>query len=180
MKTILNLAIAITIVAVGYAADDVVSALHGTIDKIDSGARTIVIKTDDGTHHTLHLLDRTAVHGGDASSAATKDSWHGLREGGEIVAHYTKGGTEDTAVEIDRIGHGGLKTAKGTVMEFDRGGKNLVLDTGAGAKETFRLSEHTSEDAGKEIGKAAGKGSHVTVYYTEDAGKKVAHFFEAL
>jgi len=60
MKTILNLAMAITIVAVAYAADDVVSAVHGTIDKIDSGARTIVIKTDDGTHHTLLVFPKPA------------------------------------------------------------------------------------------------------------------------
>jgi len=33
-------------------------------------------------------------------------------------------------------------------------------------------------DAGKDVGKGVEKSSKVTVYYTEDAGKKVAHFFE--
>jgi hypothetical protein len=34
--------------------------------------------------------------------------------------------------------------------------------------------------AAEDIGKGTEKGTKVTVYYTEDAGKKVAHFFEKL
>ena len=97
-----------------------------------------------------------------------------------MVAHYTNRGSEDTAVEIDKVGQTGLKAARGTVTEIDRGGRKLVVDTGTGAKETFELTGHASEDAGKDVGKATAKGSKVAVYYTEDAGKKVAHFFEAM
>jgi hypothetical protein len=180
MKPMAKLVLALMLATAVCGAQDVVSAVHGTIDKIDSGAKTVVVKTDDGTRRSLHLLDRTAVHGADLSAAASKDSWHGLSEGGEVVAHYTKRGSEDTAVEIDKVGQGGLKAARGTVTEIDRGGKKLVVDTGTGAKETFELTGHASEDAGKDVGKATSKGSKVAVYYTEDAGKKVAHFFEAM
>jgi hypothetical protein len=65
-----------------------------------------------------------------------KDSFHGIKKGSEVVAHYTAKGTEKTAVAAD--------------------------------------------DAGKDIGKGTDKTAHVTVYYTEDAGKKTAHFFEKL
>lgn len=61
-----------------------------------------------------------------------------------MVAHYTKRGSEDTAVEIDKVGQGGLKAARGTVTEIDRGGRKLVVDTGTGAKETFELTDHAS------------------------------------
>jgi hypothetical protein len=81
-------------------------------------------------------------------------------------------------VEIDKVGQDGLKTARGTVTEIDRGGKKLVVDTGKGTKQTFQLTDHASEDAGKDIARATPKGSKVAVYYTEDAGKKVAHFFD--
>ena len=120
----------------------------------------------------LHFLDSTAVHGGDAADVASKDSWHGLKEGGEVVVHYTKSGTEDTAVEIDKIGDGGLKTTEGTVKEIDRGGKNLVVVAGDATEETFRLTGQAAKDAGVGIG----KGSKVTVFYIGKAGKKVAHF----
>jgi hypothetical protein len=180
MKIITNLVVAFTVATSAYGVQDVVSAVHGTVDKIDLGTKTVVVKTADGTRRSLHVIDRTAVHGADVSADVSKDSWHGLSKGSEVVAHYTERGTKDTAIEIDKVGQGGLKAAKGTVTEIDRGGKKLVVDTGYGTKEAFELTGHASEDAGKEVGKATAKGSKVAVYYTEDAGKKVAHFFEAI
>jgi len=161
-----------------YADQDLVHAIHGTIKKIDHGAKTVVIKTGDGVEHSLYITDEVAVHGAKTSDKAGTASWHELKEGSEVVAHYTKRGTEDSAVEIDKIGKDGLKAANGTVKELDRGGKRLVVDTGQGAKQTFRLTDHATEDAGKDVAKGTEEGTKVVVYYTEDAGKKVAHFFE--
>jgi hypothetical protein len=180
MKTIAMAVLALTLVSSSFADEDVVSAVHGTVVKIDQGTKIVVVKTADGTRHSLHFADKTAVHGGELSADGASESWHGLAKGSEVVAHYTKRGTEDTAVEIDRVGKDGLKTAKGTVTDIDRGGKNLVVDTGKGTKRTFELTDHASEDAGKDIAKGTVKGTKVTVYYTEDAGRTVAHFFEAL
>jgi len=39
--------------AVACAAQDVVSAVHGTISKLDSATRTAVVKTKDGTEHAI-------------------------------------------------------------------------------------------------------------------------------
>jgi hypothetical protein len=164
--------LALTLVAIAHGQDDAVTAAHATIQKVDSSAKTIVVKTDDGVGHTLRFLDSTAVHGGDAADVASKDSWHGLKEGGEVVVHYTKSGSEDTAVEIDKIGDGGLKATEGTVKEIDRGGKNLVVVAGDGTEQTFRLTGEAAKDTGAGIG----KGSKVTVFYIGKAGKKIAHF----
>jgi hypothetical protein len=180
MKIIAMAALALALVSQAFADEDLVSAVHGTVVKIDQGTKIVVVKTADGTRHSLHFVDKTAVHGAELSADGASDSWHGLAKGSEVVAHYTKRGTEETAVEIDRVGMDGLKTAKGTVIDIDRGGKKLVVETGKGAQRTFELSDHATEDAGKGIAKGTVKGSKVTVYYTEDAGKKVAHFFEAL
>jgi hypothetical protein len=176
MKTIAGLILALAFASTAFADGDVVSAVHGTIVKIDAGTKIVVIKTANGTRHSLHLVDATAVHGAEDTAQATKDSWHGLAKGSEVVVHYTGRGTDDTAVEIDRVGRDGLKTEEGTVTAVDRGGRRLVIDTGKGATKTFELTEHASEDSGKDTA----KGSKVAVYYTEDAGKHVAHFFEAL
>jgi hypothetical protein len=56
-----------------FGAQDVASAVHGTIDKIDSGTKTVVVKTADGTRHSLHLVDRTAVHGVDLSTTGVEE-----------------------------------------------------------------------------------------------------------
>ena len=62
------------------ATDDVVSAIHGTITKLDAGAKTAVVKTADGTEHTIHFVDKTAVHGAEATETGSKDAFHGLKE----------------------------------------------------------------------------------------------------
>ena len=178
MKALVAMALAVALVASAHAADDVVSAVHGTIVHIDAGTKIVVVRAADGTRHSLHLIDRTAVHGSRVSAEVSKDSWHGLARGSEVVAHYTTRGTEDTAIEVDKVGVDGLKAAKGTVTEIDRGGEKLVIDTGDGTRQTFRLAGHATEDAGKDIAKGTVKGSKVTIYYTEDAGEKVAHFIE--
>ena len=45
-------------------------------------------------------------------------------------------------------------------------------------ESTYRLTDNAAKDGGKDIGEGMEKGAKVTVHYTEDAGKKVAHFFE--
>ncbi len=162
------------------AAQDVVSAVHGTIKKIDSGTKTIVVRTDDGAEHSFHFVATTTVHGVDATASASGDSWHGMKEGSEVMAHYTTRGTEETAVEIDKVGQDGLKTMDGTVKHIDRGGRTLVVKTADGTEQTFRLTGHATEDGGAHIARGTEKGVKVTVYYTEQGGKKLAHFFQKM
>lgn len=156
-------------------AADVVTAVHGTVTKVDSAAKTIVVKTKDGTEHTLHFVAKTTVSGTDA---AAKDTFKGVKVGSEVVAHYTVKGTDKTAVEVDKVGKDGLKETEGTVSEIDRGAKTIAVKTADGTVETFKMADHATEDAGKDIAKGTEKTAKVTVYYTEDAGKKVVHWFE--
>jgi len=154
-----------------------ITAVRGTVEKIDSTAKTIVVKAADGTEHTFHFVARTAVHGGEKAGAVTKESFHGLKEGSEVVVHYTAKGSEETAEEVDHIGEGGLKTTEGTITHLDRGAKTVTVKTADGAEQTFRLTDHAAEDGGKDVAEGGEKSGKVTVYYTERAGHKVAHFF---
>lgn len=181
MKSIVRASLTVLLLsAFVWAAQDVVSAVHGTITKLDSGAKTMVVKTGDGVEHTFKFLGSTTVHGVKAMGTGTKDAFHGLTEGSEVVAHYTAKGAEETAVEVDKVGKDGMKAVDGTVTHVDRGAKTLAVKTADGTEETFKLSDHAVTDAGKGVGEGTEKGAKVTVYYTEDAGKKVAHFFEKL
>jgi hypothetical protein len=174
-----KLMFAISFAAVAlFAADDVVTAVEGTVKKVDAGTKTVVVKTADGTEHTVHFVSKTTVHGWDASEAGAKDGMHGVKEGSHVVVHYTVKGTEKTAQEMDRIGDGGLKVTEGTVSKIDRGTKTLAVKTADGAEATYKITDHAVVDAGKETGRAIEKASKVTVYYTEEGGKKVVHFFK--
>ncbi len=181
MKNALRfLMVAALLVFAVRAADDVASAVHGTITKLDDGTKTMVVKTKDGTEHTVHFTGKTAVWGADKTAAGAKDSFKGLSEGSEVVVHYTAKGTEKSAVEVDKVGKDGLKYVDGTVTKVGKDGKTVVVKSADGTEHTFDVAGHDTADAAKGIGKAADKSGKVTVYYSEEGGKKVAHFFEKI
>lgn len=163
-----------------YAADDVVSAVHGTITKLDSSTNTMVIKTKDGTEHTVHFVDKTVVFGADKTAAGAKDSFKGLSEGSDVIVHYSEKGGEKTATEVDKVGKDGLKYVDGTVTKVGKDGKTVVVKSADGTEHTFDVAGRDTADAAKSIGKSADKAGKTTVYYTEEGGKKVAHFFEKI
>ena len=185
IKNVVRVSIALLLsITLVSAAQDVVSAVHGTVTKLDSATKTMVVKTKDGTEHTIKFVDKTTVHGVKASAEVTaggaEDFAHGLKEGSEVVAHYTAKGTEKTAVEVDDVGKDGIKSVDGAITHIDRAGKTVAVKTADGTEQTFKLSGHAAADAGKDIAKGTEKTTKVTVYYTEEAGKKTAHFFEKI
>ena len=160
------------------AADDVVSAVSGTVKKVDSVTKTIVVKTADGAERTFHFVGRTTVHGAEKTGDAAKDAFHGVKEGSEVAVHYTAKGAEATAEEVDDIGKDGLKATEGTVSRIGTGGKTIVVKTADGTEETYHFAGHAASKAGKDIAEGSEKSAKVTVYYSEKAGQKVAHFFK--
>jgi hypothetical protein len=176
MKTSLTLVVALCCAA--FAAEDVATAVSGTVKKVDSGTKTMVVKTADGTEHTFHYAKKTTVHGAEATEAGSKDALHGVKEGSEVAVHYTSKGAEKTATEIDHIGKDGMHSTEGTVKAVDRGAKTVTVKTANGAEETYHFGEKGAKDTAKGIGEGADKSAKVTVYYTEVGGKKVAHFFK--
>jgi preprotein translocase subunit YajC len=150
-------------------AQDLVSIIHGTIKKIDKDTKTVVIKTSDGTEHTIKVADHATVHG-------TEEGFDGLKEGSEVVARCSEKGADKTADDLGKVGEDGMKVTKGTVTKIDKDTKTLVVKSADGTEKTFEYTDDAAKDLGKSIGKGTQKGAKVTVYYSEESGKKVAHF----
>jgi hypothetical protein len=159
--------------SLSLAAQDVVHAVDGTVKKVDAGTKTVVVKTADGTEHTFHYLGDVTV---DGSKDAAKGTVNGVKEGSKVAVHYTVEGSKETAHEFDNIGDDGLKATEGTVTHVDRGAKTIAVKTADGSEQTFHFTERATKDTGEDIGKGADKTAKVTVYYTEKAGVKTAHF----
>jgi preprotein translocase subunit YajC len=165
-----RLALCLIVAAVICVAQDLVSVFHGTVTKVDSATKTVVVKSADGTEHTIKVTGDTAYKG-------TKDGFDGLKEGTEVVARTTGKGAEETGVEIGKVGRGSLKVTKGTVTKIDEGTKTVVVKMADGTEKTFEYTGNAGKDVGKAVGKGTEKTAKVTVYYTDEAGKKIAHFF---
>src|SRR5215469_9046824 len=82
----------ISLVSVALAVEDVVNSTHGTITKIDKAAKTIVVKTADGTEHIFQLSGHAAADGAkDIAAGAekgTKVTVYSTGEASKKVAHF--------------------------------------------------------------------------------------------
>ena len=89
--------VALIAFAVGVAqfavAQDVGHFLSGVVKHVDKGTKTMVVKTTDGTEHTIKWTGKTTWEG-------TKDSGKGVAEGSEVTVKYTEKGGEKTAVGV--------------------------------------------------------------------------------
>lgn len=174
MNTFLRSGLVLALLAGGaFAADDVVSAVAGTVKTVDKATKTVVVKVADGTEHTFHFIGKTVAHGAEATANGAKDAFLGMKEGDEVVVHYTEKGAVKTAQEVDHIGKDGLKMSVVAVKSVDHGAKTVTVKTADGAEETY----HMTADAARETGKGLDKAGKVTIYYTEEGGKKIGHFF---
>jgi hypothetical protein len=154
-------------------------ALEGTTDKVYAALHVLIIKTMDGVEHMIHYAKDLVVHGGKASGT---DGLEGLEKGSSVVVHYTIADSEETAQEVDRVGGAGLKTTEGTVVRIDRRHMRITISYANGRQETLRLTERAAGEALRELEEASGLGgaTKVIVYYSEEAGHKVAHYFKAV
>ena len=180
------LRIALALLAACFAlavarAQNPTHVITGTVEKVDAGAKTIAVKTADGTVETAKFTEKTTVHG-------LKDGAKGAdlvgKEGGHVIVHTTGEGAEKTAHSVVWFGDKTVHATEGTVEDVGEGTKTVAVKTADGSKEAFEVSEHATVDTGKAVGRysavGAKKGEHVTVYYTEEAGKKIAHLFKHL
>ena len=85
-------------------AEDVVHAVSGIVKSVDKGTKTMVVKTSDGTEHTIKWTDKTTMKGVDATgkgiAAGSVETYNGLKEGTKVSVKYTEKGGEKTAVAI--------------------------------------------------------------------------------
>ena len=153
----------------------------GTIEKVDSGAKTITVKTADGTVETVKVTEKTTVHG---LKDAAKGTDLAGKEGGHVIVHTVGEGADKTADSVEWVGDKTVHATEGTVEDVGEGSKTVAVKTADGTKETFVVADHAVVTSGKDIARysarGAKKGEHVTVYYTEEAGKKIAHVFRHL
>jgi hypothetical protein len=96
--------LAVAIAWQGASAQDVVHAVSGIVKSFDKDAKTVAVKTADGTEHTIKYTDQTVVKGAkDAGTGVEKgsvDTYLAAKVGTKVTVKYTEKGGEKTAVGI--------------------------------------------------------------------------------
>jgi len=175
MKRICTVAIFLALALAARAQEPRHGIRTGTVQQVDDHAKTITIKSEDGTEQTLQIEARTKFHGVHGTSRNTIDALRGLKPGTQVAAHYT---AED-AVEIDNIGPDGLKSMEATITHIDRGEKMLTVQTATGSNQTFHMSDSTARYAAEQFDQGTTNSLKVTLYYSgHKEGHSVAHYFK--
>jgi Cu/Ag efflux protein CusF len=90
---------------IAFAEDDAVHMVSGMVKHLDKDSKTIVLKADDGTEHTIKWTEKTTMEG-------VKDADKDLKEGSHLTVKYTEKGGEKTAVGIKKVGKDAKKAAE--------------------------------------------------------------------
>lgn len=147
-------------------------ATEGTIREEHKAANKIVVETSDGVKHVYDTAKGLLVHGGKDNTLSD------LKPGTTVVVHYTTGAAGDAAQEIDRVGENGLSVTEGMVSDINRGKKEITIRYNDGTTEKLKLTDRSAADAGKDVGADAIGVTRVVVYYSDEAGQKVVHYFK--
>lgn len=164
--------------AASATAQEIVHALSGKAVSIDAQAKTLQIKTNDGSEGDFQFpptksqemsFDREVQGRTTPLSAFNK-------VGDDVVVFYYGNGGVRTAVAVQDLGSGPLTTIEGTVTAFNRHQQTLSVKQDTGKTQSFKIDPKAMADS--PMGAVAAdrfapqKGDHVRVIAkVQDSGQ---------
>jgi hypothetical protein len=173
------------LVSHALTAQEVVHALTGTVNSIDSAAKTITITTDDGAISTFDQMTGSHKSAGLEKAlrngAVAADAFN--QKGAQVIVFYSGWIEPRTAIAFQTLGPGPFTTTNGTVEKFDKGNHLLSIKEPSGAIDSIRVAAETVAETG--TGAVDGsrfdpvKGQRVRVTSTQVNGADKALFINA-
>ncbi len=93
----------VLVAAIGWQsalANSMFKDIKGVVKSVDKGAKTMVVKTADGTEHTVKWTGDTTVEASKGIGKVSMDTYDGLLTGSKVSVKYTEKAGEKTAVAI--------------------------------------------------------------------------------
>jgi len=173
-------------VSLAAVAQEVVHALAGTVSSINASAKTITVKTDDGSEGLFNdMIDSKTPIEFDPNirkdaTAASEFKSSGVR----VIVYYFGYGSVRTAVALRSLGAGPFTLTSGTVVNFSNGERTLSIKDNSRVIKTFNISSdlvvETSTGAGERTRFRPVKGDPVRVTATMVNGSATALFINTL
>ena len=162
----------------------------GVITAVDSGAKTVTVKTRDGVEYTAKVTADTTLTGAAEAKggaiAAAKTTALGAKKGSQAVVHYSGEGANKTAHGVKILSDSSVKLASGAVTAVDHHAGTVAVKATDGTESTYHVASDGVVEAGtttKVNAQASAKatahgvttGTQVTLHYTDEGGKRVVH-----
>lgn len=165
-------------------AQEVVHALTGTVTSIELG-KTIRVDTDDGPEVDFKDLTKANIPlEFDKELRAQATSADNFKtKGAHVIVYYFGEGDQRTAVALQGLTPGSLKTTIGTVVKFDKHQRLVTVESTPGGVQSFHIDPHTVVET--TVGAVDGhkfdpqKGDQVRITATPAPGIKSALFIYA-
>ena len=183
------------------ASEDAASApasgevISGTIKEVNPRSGEVVIQTSDGKEHRVHAESHSAIHSiaesgkeiGKGAEHLGKAAGAAAVEGSHAVVHYTVVGGKKVIEAAHVAEKKTVQTTRGVIQAIDHYARKVTVKTADGAQQVFHVTQEALIGTGRGVAKfgqrtghGLAEGSTVVVEHTEQAGQKVAHFFQHL
>jgi len=169
-----SLVVAVTVPAAAQQAPPIhgvtgTVATEGTIDETQKAGHTIFGKAAQGLGKVFHRN-----HPAEPVSAADEETLRGFKQGTAVVVHFSKTGGNPSPEELERLSADGLTRMEGVVTAVNRVDRTISVKLADGTKQTLRFSDQAAADVDR-----AGDGTgNVILYFKDEAGERVAHYFK--
>jgi hypothetical protein len=134
-------------------------ALPSTVDAFWTGVNEGLEKAGDGVHHLVDAKGPRVRKGA--------GSLESLQPGTPVAVQYTVKGIQASADGAGQVGDDVLTANEGVVTKVDRGKKEVTVRFADG--QTQKLESENS---------ITSHSSRAIVYYRDESGRRVAHYFK--
>lgn len=127
------------------AAQEVVHALVGTVTSIDSAAKTITVKTYDGSEGLFkdRIGSKTRIEFDKNIRSDSTAAGEFKKSGTGVMVYYFGIGTVRTAVALRNLGPGPFTRIVGTILKFESKEHSISIKESSGTVETFKITSDT-------------------------------------
>ncbi len=131
--------------SLSLTAQEVVHAVAGVVISIDPSAKTITVKTDDGSEGIFkEMIDRNiAVDFNPKFRADATPADEFNTSGVRVIVYYFGNGDVRTAVALRSLGAGPITVIKGAVVTFEKGKHSFSIINSSGVVESFTITSNT-------------------------------------
>jgi hypothetical protein len=183
LKRVVTPCLVIAVMAASAAAAKaqwVIHALGGTVQSVGTSARTMTLRTDDGSPGDFKFPQKTNMNVSFDKDvrAGTMDADKENGIGHQVILFFFGADAVRTAIAVQDLGTGTFVKLAGTVVSFNKHDHTLTMQTAAGGQQTFVLTDKTVVDTADGVvpGRRfhAGKGDHLRLLAEPKDGKQQA------
>jgi hypothetical protein len=156
-------------------------ARDDTMKKFYRAVNIGLVATRDGVDHAYRFTASLIGHPGSNPGRPTLTALQGLREGTVVVVQFNVQVRGERGDAVDPVSDEDLMATEGRVVHIDRRRQQITVKYDDGTFDVMQLTERAGAATWPEEEQAIAAqaaGAQAAVYYNDEDGQRVVHFFK--